>query len=320
MVQGVQPTSGGAPLPSAVASLKSELPQRPSEWVRARRSLTKARWPVIALGVLSFMALLALFGPQIAPYDPNRQNLTERLNPPFYFNEQGQPVFVWQHPMGTDALGRDVYSRVIYGARVSLAVGLCAMVIGGVIGATAGLVAGYRGNKTDNVIMGLADIQLAFPFILLTIMFLVVLGPGVWNLVIVLGISQWVTYARISRGQTVSQREKEYVEATRSMGSRDRRIMFRSILPNVMAPLIVIASFNVASVILAEASLSFLGLGVPPTVPTWGGILAESRDQLLSGAWWLALYPGMAIMVTVLSLNILGDWLRDFMDPRLRGR
>jgi peptide/nickel transport system permease protein len=154
----------------------------------------------------------------------------------------------------------------------------------------------------------------------LTIMFLVVLGPGVLNLVIVLGVSQWVTYARISRGQTISQREKEYVEATRSMGSRDRRIMFLAILPNVLAPLIVIASFNVASVILAEASLSFLGLGVPPTVPTWGGILAESRDQLLSGAWWLALYPGMAIMVTVLSLNIIGDWLRDFLDPRLRGR
>jgi peptide/nickel transport system permease protein len=320
MAQGVQPTPGSAQTRAAAPGVKVELPPRPSEWTRARRSLIKARWPVLALAILGLMSVLALFGPQIAPHDPNRQNLTERLNPPFYINEEGQFIFVWDHPMGTDALGRDVYSRVIYGARVSLAVGLCAMLIGGAIGATAGLVAGYRGNKTDNVIMGVADIQLAFPFILLTIMFLVVLGPGVWNLVIVLGISQWVTYARISRGQTISQREKEYVEATRSMGSRDRRIMFRSILPNVLAPLIVIASFNVASVILAEASLSFLGLGVPPTVPTWGGILAESRDQLLSGAWWLAVFPGVAIMLTVLSLNIMGDWLRDFLDPRLRGR
>lgn len=322
MAQGVQPRTGNTPPPSSgvAAIVNPAPPPRLSEWARARRSLMKARWPLVALGILGLMAVLALFGPQIAPWDPNRQNLTDRLNPPFYINEEGQFVFVWEHPMGTDALGRDVYSRVIYGARVSLAVGLAAMVIGGLIGAVAGLVAGYRGNSTDNVIMGLADIQLAFPFILLTIMFLVVMGPGVLNLVIVLGISQWVTYARISRGQTISQREKEYVEATRSMGSQDRRIMFRSILPNILAPLIVLASFNVASVILAEASLSFLGLGVPPTVPTWGGILAESRDQLLSGAWWLALYPGMAIMLTVLSLNILGDWLRDFLDPRLRGK
>jgi peptide/nickel transport system permease protein len=168
--------------------------------------------------------------------------------------------------------------------------------------------------------MRLADIQLAFPFILLTIMMLVVLGPGVANLVLVLGISQWVTYARIARGQTMAQREREYVEAARCLGTPRGRIIFRQILPNILAPIIVIASFNVASVILAEASLSFLGLGVPPTIPTWGGILAESRDQLLGGYWWLAVYPGLAIMLTVLSLNILGDWLRDFLDPRLRGR
>ena len=167
--------------------------------------------------------------------------------------------------------------------------------------------------------MRIADIQLAFPFILLAIMFLVVLGSGVLNLILILGIGQWVTYARIARAQTLSQREKEYVEAARALGARGASVMFKSILPNILAPLIVIASFNVASVILSEASLSFLGLGVPPTTPTWGGMLAESRDQLLAGRWWLAVYPGVAIALTVLAFNILGDWLRDFLDPRLRG-
>jgi peptide/nickel transport system permease protein len=217
-------------------------------------------------------------------------------------------------------MGRDLLSRVIYGTRISIAVGFVAVAVGGILGTTLGMLAGYFGGPLDDIIMRLADIQLAFPFILLTIMMLVVLGPGVANLVLVLGISQWVTYARIARGQTMAQREREYVEAARCLGTPRGRIIFRQILPNILAPIIVIASFNVASVILAEASLSFLGLGVPPTIPTWGGILAESRDQLLGGYWWLAVYPGLAIMLTVLSLNILGDWLRDFLDPRLRGR
>jgi peptide/nickel transport system permease protein len=167
--------------------------------------------------------------------------------------------------------------------------------------------------------MRLCDIQLAFPFILLAILFLVVLGRGVLNLVLILGIGQWVTYARIARGEAVSQREKEYVEAARALGAGGLSIIFKSILPNILAPLIVIASFNIASVILAEAALSFLGLGVPPSVPTWGAMLAESRDQLLAGRWWLAVFPGVAIMLTVLSFNILGDWFRDFLDPRLKG-
>lgn len=287
-----------------------------SEWKRARLSLVASRWPIVALAILLVMLFLALFGPEVAPKDPNRQNLILRLSAPFQVDENGVSEF----PLGTDALGRDVLSRLIYGARVSLAVGVAAVVIGGLLGTTLGIVAGYFGGTVDDVIMRVADIQLAFPFILLTIMVLVVLGPGVLNLVIVLGVAQWVTYARIVRGQTIAQREKEYVEAARSIGSQTLRIMVSTIFPNVVAPLIVIASFNVASVILAEASLSFLGLGVPPTVPTWGGILAESRDQLLAGMWWLAVFPGIAIMLTVLSLNILGDWLRDFLDPRLRGR
>lgn len=291
------------------------LVEQVSVWTRARASLIKARWPLIALIILSSMILLATIGPQISPKDPNRQNLILRLTAPMTPNGEG----VIDFPLGTDALGRDVLSRLIFGARVSVTVGVVAVTIGGVAGSLIGLMAGYIGGRFDEVVMRIADVQLAFPFILLAIMVLVVLGQGVFNLIMVLGIGQWVTYARIARGETISQREKEYVEAARALGMSSIRIMLRSILPNILAPLIVIASFNVASVILAEASLSFLGLGVPVTIPTWGGMLAESRDQLLGGKWWLAVFPGLAIMFTVLSLNILGDWLRDFLDPRLRG-
>ena len=260
------------------------------------------------------MSILAIFSEQIAPHDPNRQNLILRLTPPFESDETGVTQFL----LGTDGLGRDILSRLIFGARVSISVGLLAVTVGGIMGTILGLIAGYFGGWLDDVIMRVADIQLAFPFILLAIMVLVVLGSGVFNLILVLGVGQWVTYARIARGETVSQREKEYVEAARCIGVSNFQIIFKTILPNILAPLVVIASFNVASVILAEASLSFLGLGVPPTVPTWGGMLAESRDQLLGGSWWLAVFPGLMIMFTVLSLNILGDWLRDFLDPRLR--
>ncbi|GAB4410528.1 MAG: ABC transporter permease [Anaerolineae bacterium] len=300
--------------PADVISLQVITPEA-SVWRRARYSLLRTRWPILALFILSLVTVMAVFGPQIAPKDPNRITLVARLKPPFERNAQGEMVYI----LGTDSLGRDVLSRLIYGARISLSVGIVAVGIGGTLGTLLGLTAGYFGGRVDDVIMRLADIQLAFPFILLAIMVLVVLGAGVLNLVLVLGIGQWVTYARIARGETMAQREKEYIEAARSIGASHARIMFRGILPNILAPLIVIASFNVASVILAEASLSFLGLGVPPTVPTWGGMLAESRDQLLANRWWLAVFPGVAIMLTVLSLNILGDWLRDFLDPRLRG-
>lgn len=282
---------------------------------RAWRSLLRAKWPLLALLILLLVAFAAAFGPSVAPKDPNRQDIIARLQPPFERERTGELEFV----LGTDSLGRDVLSRVVYGARISLLVGFIAVAIGGTMGVALGTLAGYFGGRIDSVIMRIGDIQLAFPFILLAIMFLVVLGPGVVNLVLILGIGQWVTYARIARAQTISQREKEYVEAARALGATTGRVLLRSILPNILAPLIVIASFNIASVILSEAALSFLGLGVPPTVPTWGGMLAESRDQLLAGRWWLAIFPGTAIMLTVLSFNILGDWLRDFLDPRLRG-
>lgn len=281
---------------------------------RLWRSLLAAKWPVLALGILAVVAVVAAFGPWLAPLDPARQSISSRLAAPL---TDVQGVTHW---LGSDVLGRDVLSRLLYGARISLLVGLAAIAVGGVIGVVAGLLAGYFGGWVDDVMMRLADMQLAFPFILLAIMFLVVLGPGVGNLILVLGIGQWVTYARIVRAETLSLREKEFVEAARALGDGTASILFRTILPNIVAPLTVIASFNVASVILTEAALSFLGLGVPPSVPTWGSMLAESRDTLLANKWWLAVFPGLAIMLTVLSFNILGDWLRDVLDPRLRDR
>jgi peptide/nickel transport system permease protein len=282
---------------------------------RALKSLWRAKWPLLAIAILLVVTVAAVIGPALAPKDPNRQNIIARLQPPFTPSRSGEV----EHILGTDGLGRDILSRLIYGARISLMVGLTAVLIGGTLGTLLGMMAGYFGGRIDDVIMRITDIQLAFPFILLAIMFLVVLGPGVINLILILGIGQWDTYARIARGQTLAQREKEYVEAARALGARPMSILIKTILPNILAPLIVIASFNIASVILSEAALSFLGLGVPQTIPTWGGMLAESRDQLLAGRWWLAIFPGVAIMATALSFNILGDWLRDFLDPRLRG-
>lgn len=298
-------------IPSPVVA--KPMSHRRREFRRAMRSMVQAKWPLLALFILVCVAIAGIFGPWISPLDPNRQDIMLRLADPL--TEGRRNAFFL---LGTDGLGRDVLSRLLYGARISLLVGICAIMVGGTIGVVAGLVAGYFGGWIDDVIMRLGDIQLAFPFILLAIMFLVILGPGVMNIIIVLGVGQWVTYARIVRAQTLSLREKEYVEAARALGDSTFLIIFRTILPNIIAPLTVIASFNVASVILSEASLSFLGLGVPPNVPTWGAMLADSRDQLMANKWWLAFFPGIAIVLTVLSFNILGDWLRDFLDPRLK--
>lgn len=295
----------------AVAGMASTYHRK--ELRRAFESMLTSRWALVGMVILLIVTIVAIFGPQLAPFDPNRQNIMMRLLEPG--SSGSGDLTYW---LGSDQLGRDVLSRLLYGARVSLLVGVAAIAVGGTLGTIAGLVSGYFGGWVDDVIMRLGDIQLAFPFILLAIMFLVVLGPGLVNIILVLGIGQWITYARIVRAQTLSLREKEYVEAARAMGDSTASILFRTILPNIIAPLTVIASFNVAGVILSEAALSFLGLGVPPDVPTWGSMLSESRDHLLSNKWWLAVFPGLAIVFTVLAFNIIGDWLRDFLDPRLK--
>ena len=302
---------------SAVSSSPSVTPTalsapvvREQKW-RALKSLRKNRAALIALLILTLIVLAATFAPQLAPEDPTRINVINRNQPPVFLGGEAK------HLLGTDTLGRDVWARLLYGARVSLLVGLTVVAIGGALGTVMGLVAGYYGGWVDDIIMRLSEIQLAFPFILLAITFLAVLGPGLRNIVLVLGISSWVTYARIVRGQVMSIREKEFVEAAHAVGQYDRAILFRHILPNTFAPIIVIGSFAVASTIIAEASLSYLGLGVPPSVPTWGGMLFDGREYI-DTAWWLVVIPGLAIMFTVLAINVLGDWLRDFLDPRLR--
>jgi peptide/nickel transport system permease protein len=299
--------------------------KRISGFTRMWRSMLRAKTPILGMVILIIVLICAVGASTLSPYDPNQINIKVRLLPPA-FAEGGNPAYL----LGTDGLGRDVLSRLIYGAQVSLIVGVIAVFIAGFIGVTLGMIAGFFGGLVDDVIMRLADIQLAFPFILLSISVLAVLMArrGVESnltvagrlvpLILTLGVAQWVSYARMARSMTLSLREKEFVEAARALGDSKLSIIFRNILPNALAPLIVLASFNVASTILAEASLSFLGLGVPPTVPTWGGMLAESREMLVTGVWWLATIPGIAIVLTVLAINLLGDWLRDFYDPRLR--
>lgn len=276
------------------------------------RHLGRSRAALLSLIFLILVALVALFAPLLAPVDPSRVNILATLKPPMWF-EDGDPKYI----LGTDSLGRDVLSQLIYGTRVSLLVGLTVVAIGGTIGTVLGLLAGYYGGLLDDVIMRVADIQLAFPFILLAITFLAALGPGLENLIIVLAVGSWMNYARVMRSQVLSLREKEFIEASHALGISDARILFRHLLPNAITPIIVIASFSVASTIIAEASLSFLGLGVRPSTPTWGAMLANGREYI-TDAWWLVVVPGVAIMLTVLSINVLGDWLRDRLDPRLR--
>lgn len=277
------------------------------------RSLVQRKLALFGVIVLFLMVIVAVTAPWLTQHDPTQIDIVKRLKPPGWSDDAGMV-----HILGTDTLGRDVWARLVYGTRISLLVGLTAVAIAGSIGVILGLVAGYYGGWPDDLIMRIADIQLAFPFILLAISVIAVLGPGLLKVIAVLGISGWVPYGRIVRGQVIALREREFVESGRAIGASNWRILSQHILPNTWAPVIVIASFSVASTILAESSLSFLGLGVPPEVPTWGGMLAEGREYL-ELAPWLATFPGIAIALTVLSINVMGDWLRDYLDPRMVG-
>jgi peptide/nickel transport system permease protein len=269
------------------------------------------RVALLGLAVIMVSAALAVLAPLLAPTDPARNDLLARLTPPAWL-----PGGSWAHPLGTDTLGRDVVSRLLYGARVSLVVGLSAVVLAGVLGVLLGLVSGYYGGRLDDALMRLGDVQLAFPALVLAIAVLAVVGSGIANVVLVLGVTGWVTYARIARGETLSLRHREFVEGARALGARDAGILWRHVLPNVLPSITVVATFSVARTIIAEASLSFLGLGIPPPAPSWGAMLDEGRNYLTTG-WWLALFPGLAILAVVLGINVVGDWLRDTLDPRL---
>jgi peptide/nickel transport system permease protein len=267
---------------------------------------------ILGLAVIGLVVVGTIAAPLLTPHNPAQIDIRNRLTPPAWVGG------VREHPLGTDQLGRDLFSRLVYGGRVSLIVGVSAVAVSGVVGVLLGLIAGYYGGWIDDAIMRLADFELAFPFILLAIAILSVLGPGLGKVILTLGLTGWAQYCRLTRAQVLGLRETEFVEAARTIGASTPRIMLRHILPNGMAPVIVIASFSVASVIIAEASLSFLGLGIPPSVPSWGGMLADGRTYI-ERAWWLVTFPGLALMLTVLSINVLGDALRDALDPRLRG-
>lgn len=277
-----------------------------------RRSIGR-HWPALFGGaVLLIMIGSAILAPWIAPYNPSHQNLLDSLIPPFW---QSGGSFV--HPLGTDQLGQDIFSRLIYGSRISLIIGFSTVAISGTIGVILGLVSGYFGRAVDALIMRFVEIQLAFPFILLALLVMALFGQGLRNLIIVLSLTGWATYARVIRAETMAALGRPYVEAARTLGSSNVRIIVRHILPNVFAPVIVIATFSVALMIIQEAALSFLGLGVPPNVPSWGGMLADGRNYL-TVAWWMGTLPGIAILLVVLGINLLGDWLRDMLDPSTR--
>jgi len=296
----------------AVAVPKSALPSRRagSSWRGVQRRLFRDRVALLSLLGLFVLVVLAVGAPVLRLADPYEQDLVGRLLPPAW-----DPEGSWVHPLGTDQLGRDILSRVIWGARVSLLVGVSAVVISGLIGVTAGVLAGYFGGWVDNSLMRIADGQLAIPFILLVIAVISVVGPGIEKVVPVLGVTGWVIYARVARAEVLSIREREFVLAARASGAGAGRIILRHIQPNILGSVAVVASVEVANVILLESSLGFLGLGVQPPTPSWGNMLGEGRDYLTT-SWWLATLPGLALAMTALSIAVLGDFLRDFLDPR----
>lgn len=298
MAQQTEQQEGSAPEGGAVAA------RHRSRTREVWDALVANRLAVFGLVVLAVLILAAVLGPLITPADPTLTDVANRLQPPSL-----------EHPFGTDDLGRDILSRVIAGARVSLIVGFVAVGIALAVGVPLGLVAGYYGGWTETAIMRFADMVFAFPAILLAITVLAILGPGVINAMIAIGIVYMPIFARITRASTLSVREEVYVRAARSVGARDLRILGLHVLPNVLTPIIVQTSISLAFAILSEAALSFLGLGAQPPQPSWGRMLAEGRS-FFSLAWWMAFFPGMAILLTVLAFNLVGDALRDALDPR----
>ena len=279
---------------------------------RGLRLVRKSPLACAGAMIVGLVIVAALGAPLLATTDPIDQDLTVALKPPLWHADGSA-----QHPLGTDHLGRDVYSRLVYGARISLAISVLAALLGAAVGVAAGLVAGYAGGRADLVLMRIVDLNLAFPLILLALAVVALLGANLKNLVLVMAITTWMIYARVVRGMTLALRDRELIQAIRALGAGDARIVVRHILPNVLPAVMVIWTLEVARVILMESALSFLGLGVPPPTPTWGRMLAEGRDYL-TAAGWISVFPGLAIMVTVLGINFLGDGLRDLLDPRLR--
>lgn len=275
-----------------------------------KKSTRTAKFGMVIVLIWLVSAILA---PALAPYGENDVDISKRLLPPSW-TEKGTS----EHILGTDEVGRDVLSRIIYGSRVSLIVGILASLISFFIGTTLGLVAGYFGGRVDTIIMRAVDVMLAFPFIFLALVLMAVLGSSLGNVILVLGITGWVPYTRTIRAQVLSVRERDYIKAAGTSGSSSFFIIFKHILPNVLDSAIVLGTMEIGTSILSEASLTFLGMGVPPTIATWGSMIATGRQYIYT-SWWLTAFPGIAIFLACLSVNFIGDWLRDLRDPRLRG-
>lgn len=272
-------------------------------WEALRRN--RLFW--LGTGLLSAIVLAAVLAPLIAPYDPLQQNIVHRLS--------GPSAQFW---LGTDSYGRDVLSRLLYGAQISLSIGFLAVMIAMIVGSTLGIIAGYVGGIFDQIVMGLVDVMLSFPTLLLGLMVAAMLGASYENLIIAIAITETAPFVRVARAPTIAMKQREFIEAGRSMGFRPRRIMTKHILPNISSDIVVVTSLWMASAIRTEASLAFIGLGVLPPTATWGGMIREGFENILS-AWWLVVFPSLAILLTVLALNILGDALRDAIDPKTRG-
>jgi len=271
--------------------------------------------PLVPLAIFIVLVLCAILAPWIAPHDPEQQSLLMRLTPPAWMKDGD-----WSYPLGTDNLGRDVLSNILFGLRVSLLAGLVAVAISVVVGGTVGLIAGYRnGSWFDTIAMRLVDIQLSLPAVLIALAVLAVSGRGLWKVIAVIGLVGWAQYARLVRSSVLSERQKDYVTAALVGGASQKRILFRHILPNVLSPLLVQISVDIPRAVELEASLSFLGLGVAVTTPSIGLRIAQAYQYLYSGAWWASVLPGLALVLFVLSENLIGDWVRDALDPRTRG-
>jgi ABC-type dipeptide/oligopeptide/nickel transport system permease subunit len=286
-----------------------------SPFAEALLQVSKNKLAMTSLVVLLIIVLLALFAPWLAPHNPDELNLVEaKLVPPFF-----SPGGNWVYPLGTDASGRDVLSRLLYGGRVSLFIGIVPVLLGCVLGIPLGLISGYLGGFIDEILMRINDILLAFPSILLALIVVAFLGQGLFNLMLAVGLANAPAFARIVRGAVLSERHKDYVASAVGLGATHARVLGRHVLPNIMNAVLVIMTLNFASALLEAAGLSFLGLGVKPPTAEWGAMLADGKNYFYDG-WWMIFFPGVAIFLVVMSLNILGDALRDALDPRLKGR
>ena len=292
------------------------LAPRQSELKRVVSAFLLSKIATFGALIFACFLLITILAPVLAPHDPALQDLKRRLAPPVGL---GMEEASWEYPLGNDNLGRDILSRLLVGSRVSFVVGVITILLSASVGSLIGAASGFYRGALDNMVMRFVDIWMAFPGLLLAIAFGAALGPGLVNLILALSLTNWVVYCRVVRAEVLSIRERDYVMAARIVGASDLRIILRHVLPNILAPILVISTLRMGTVIISEASLNFLGIGVQSLVPTWGGMLSDGRE-FMRNAWWLATFPGIAISIVVLGVNLLGDGLRDALDPRLRRR